>query len=187
MRLTRRTLLTVSGTSLGLAGCLGDDGTTTDEGTGTTTSGESNGDSSGGTESDDGGSTEGTGTSSGSATVQVSSNSEHGDILVGPDGSSLYMFDQDTQGDGASSCYDGCADSWPPLTAEGEPTASDDVTADLTTFERDEGSMQVAAAGWPLYYFAADEGPGDVTGQGVNDVWWLLTPDGTPVKPDAGY
>lgn len=37
--------------------------------------------------------------------------------------------------------------------------------------ERDDGSMQVIGAGWPLYHFASDEEPGDVNGQGVNDVW----------------
>ncbi|MFC6731773.1 hypothetical protein [Haladaptatus sp. GCM10025893] len=49
-----------------------------------------------------------------------------------------------------------------------------------------EGSTQVAAAGWPLYYFAPDENPGDANGQGVNDVWWVLRPDGTPVRQTNG-
>jgi len=57
----------------------------------------------------------------------------------------------------------------------------DGVSAELTTFEREDGSTQVAADGWPLYYFAPDEAPGDAKGQGVNDVWWVLAPDGTPV------
>ncbi|WP_255681455.1 hypothetical protein [Natrinema sp. SYSU A 869] len=40
--------------------------------------------------------------------------------------------------------------------------------------------MQVAN-GWPLYYFARDEVLGDVECQGLNDVWWALDPDGSPV------
>ena len=104
---------------------------------------------------------------------------------MGPDGLSLYMFDSDTRGDPTSTCYDSCADAWPPLTVEGDPTAGDGVTAPLDTFEREDGTMQVSAGGWPLYYFASDETPGDLKGQGVNDVWWVLRPDGTPVKPES--
>jgi len=51
--------------------------------------------------------------------------------------------------------------------------------------EREGGEVQVAAAGWPLYYFADDGNPGDVAGQGVNDVRWVLAPDGSPIKSDA--
>ncbi|WP_137285568.1 plastocyanin [Halorussus salinisoli] len=116
------------------------------------------------------------------ATVQVREHSEHGSILVGPDEMTLYMFDNDTQGAGESSCSGSCAEAWPALTVEGEPTAGEQVEAELTTFEREDGSTQVAANGWPLYYFARDEEPGDANGQGVNDAWWVLGSDGTPIK-----
>lgn len=29
---------------------------------------------------------------------------------------------------------------------------------------------------------AADDGPGDASGQGVGDAWWVLGPDGTPIR-----
>ncbi|GAB7009212.1 hypothetical protein [Halorubrum trueperi] len=170
MVLKRRTFLVASSMTLGLAGCTGDNETTPDEDEETT--------------SPDGADDEGTEMD---VTVQVRSNSEYGDILVGPDEMTLYMFDQDTQGNGVSACYDGCADNWPPHTVDDEPVAGEGVTADLRTFERETGERQVMAGGWPLYYFAPDEEPDDATGQGVNDVWWVLTPDGTPVKPDGGY
>lgn len=115
-------------------------------------------------------------------TVQTRTHPDHGNILVGPDGMTLYMFDQDTEGEGMSACYEGCAETWPPLTVDATPTAGNGVTAELTTFEREDGSMQVAAAGWPLYYFAPDQEPGDANGQGANDVWWVLAPDGTPIR-----
>jgi predicted lipoprotein with Yx(FWY)xxD motif len=120
------------------------------------------------------------------ATVSVGSHPDLGSVLVDSAGMTLYMFDQDTKGAGSSTCSGGCAESWPPLTVEGEPMAGDDVTAALTTFERGGDEMQVAAGGWPLYYFAGDEEPGDANGQGVNEVWWVLRPDGTPVKPGGG-
>ena len=116
------------------------------------------------------------------ATVRVGTHSELGDVLVGPDGMTLYMFDQDSRGESASTCSGGCADVWPPLTADGEPTRGEGVTAELTTFERENGDLQAAAGGWPLYYFASDASPGDAKGQGVNGVWWVLAPDGTPVR-----
>ncbi len=118
----------------------------------------------------------------GDATVQVAEHPDHGAILTGSDGLSLYMFDADEQGSGESACYDGCAENWPPLTVEEEPVSGEGVEAELGTIEREDGSMQVTANGWPLYYFVNDEGPGDVTGQGANDVWWLLDPSGEPIR-----
>lgn len=38
------------------------------------------------------------------------------------------------------------------------------------------------AGGWPLYYFTPDKQVGDAMGQGVNDVWWVLSPDGSPIR-----
>lgn len=116
-----------------------------------------------------------------------------GSILVGPDGMTLYMFDEDTQ-DEASVCYDECAQNWPALTVDGDPSSSDGVDAELSTFERDDGEMQVAANGWPLYYFGGDGEMGDVDGQAVNDVWWVLDAGGArttttpaPDRPDGPY
>lgn len=177
MQLTRRDVLVMGGASVALAGCTGNgeptpteddlqDDNTEDNGPGTPTP-------------DDAGSDDGTDATTPS--VQVSSHSELGDILVDAEGMTLYMFDQDTQGDEASTCYDGCAETWPPLTVDGEPTAGDDVTAELDSFERETGEPQVMADGWPLYYFASDEEPGDAAGQGINDVWWVLAPDGSPI------
>ncbi|WP_435364847.1 COG4315 family predicted lipoprotein [Haloarchaeobius sp. DYHT-AS-18] len=172
MAYTRRSLLAATGTTLALAGCLGDggdagDATDTDTPTATDTA----------TPTDTA-----TETQSMGPTVQVATHPDLGDILVGPDGRTLYMFDSDTQGSGSSTCSDGCASAWPPLTVDGMASAGDGVTAELTTFEREDGATQVAAAGWPLYYFASDSSPGDANGQGANDVWWVLRPDGTVVR-----
>lgn len=170
MELKRRTVVAMVGAGA-VAGCLGvEDGTPQPDGTG--------GDGDGGEDADDGG--------SGDATVRVRSHPEFGEILVGPDGMTLYSFDMDTQDVAESTCYDDCAEAWPPLTVEATPEAGADVAAELTTFEREDGAMQVAANGWPLYYFANDEEPGDASGQGVNDVWWVLGADGAPIRPDAG-
>lgn len=114
------------------------------------------------------------------AVVQVGSTSL-GDVLVDQAGMTLYMFDKDTQGS-PSTCYDQCASAWPPLLTDGSPSAgtgADD--GKLGTAERTDGTTQVTYDGWPLYYWAQDAKPGDVNGQGVNGVWWVLNADGTPI------
>lgn len=117
------------------------------------------------------------------ATVAVA-DSDLGEVLVDAEGMTLYMFDPDEQGD--PTCYDDCAGTWPPLVADGEPVAGDGVDAGLLgTVERTDGSTQVTYDGWPLYYFAADAAAGDTNGQGVNDVWWVMSPDGAPQRSTA--
>lgn len=118
----------------------------------------------------------------GPPTVQVRTHDEYDAMLVGPDEMTLYLFEKDTQGKQASACDDGCAETWPPLTVDDEPTKSANVSADLQTFTRRDGKRQVMAGGWPLYYFATDDNPGDTKGQGVGGVWWILAPDGTPIQ-----
>lgn len=124
-----------------------------------------------------------------SGDVNVYSHRGIGDILVGPEGLTLYMFDLDSQGDPTSACYDDCATNWSPLTVMDDPTTGEGVTATLSTFERDDGENQVAANGWPLYYFAADGDMGDIEGQGVEGVWWVLDTAGvrkTRTPPPGG-
>ncbi|WP_159901397.1 COG4315 family predicted lipoprotein [Salinirussus salinus] len=181
MRPTRRAVLGAAVT-VGIAGCLGGPGDGDGE------SGDSGGMTPAGT---DEGSRTATGSpvvstaTDGSATVQVRMHERLGPLLAGPDGLTLYMFDRDTQEADASACSGGCADVWPPLTADGTPTRGEDVTATVGSFERASGDRQVTAGGWPLYYYASDGTPGDAAGQGVNDVWWVLDPAGTPVRPTA--
>lgn len=100
-----------------------------------------------------------------------------GEVVVDGDGMTLYMFDKDTQGAGESSCTGECLTNWPPLTTDGAP-ALDGVTGEVGTITTADGSTQVTLNGWPLYYFAGDAAAGDVNGQGVGGVWWVLTPAG---------
>lgn len=114
------------------------------------------------------------------ATVAVGS-TDLGDVLVDDEGMTLYMFDPDEQG--PSTCYEDCATNWPPLTVDGDPAAGEGVDeALLGTTERDDGSMQVTYDDWPLYHFAGDSASGETNGQGIQDVWWVIGPDGTPMR-----
>lgn len=110
---------------------------------------------------------------------------ELGTILSAADGRSLYLFDPDDQGE--STCVDACAASWPPLlTAGGELQLDDALDPDLLgTTTRPDGGTQLTYDGWPLYLWAGDAAAGDTAGQGVNDVWWVLGADGTPIRDAA--
>ncbi|MDH5372750.1 MAG: hypothetical protein OEX97_07385, partial [Acidimicrobiia bacterium] len=39
--------------------------------------------------------------------------------------------------------------------------------------------------GWPLYYFANDSAPGDINGQGLNDVWYVVSAEGDAIGLDG--
>jgi len=122
------------------------------------------------------------GETGGAVTVGVASVGTFGEVLVDGDGMTLYMFDPDMQGE--STCYDQCEAAWPPLI--GEATAGEGADdSKLGTVARKDGSQQVTYNDWPLYYFAKDQAAGDVTGQGVNSVWWVLNRDGEPIKTAA--
>ena len=47
----------------------------------------------------------------------MANNSELGKILVDGSGRTLYLFEADKEG--SSTCYDRCAQVWPPLTTLG--------------------------------------------------------------------
>jgi predicted lipoprotein with Yx(FWY)xxD motif len=101
-----------------------------------------------------------------------------GEIVVDGRGMTVYMFDSDTQGAGTSTCEGQCAANWPAVTTDVADPQVDGVTGEVGTITGVDGAMQVTLNGWPLYYFAGDAAAGDVNGQGVNGVWWVLTPDG---------
>ena len=119
------------------------------------------------------------------ATLTVRESPEHGQYIADGEGMSLYMFEADTRGEGdtpaTTTCYDDCAEAWPPLIAA-EPQAGEGAEADLLgTIERQDGEMQVTYGGWPLYYFVQDQAAGDTTGhdiEGFGAEWYLVTPAG---------
>jgi len=93
-------------------------------------------------------------------------------VLVGANGMTLYTFDKDAAGTGKSVCNGPCAKNWPPLLAAADAAAS----GEWTVVTRDDGGMQWAYKGKPVYFWAKDQKPGDRTGDGVNGVWRLARP-----------
>lgn len=130
----------------------------------------------------DGGDGNGEAAEQAEATLAVT-DSPLGSILVDADGMTLYMYDPDSQGE--STCYDDCAGLWPPLVVDGDPVAGEGVEESmLGTVERDDGSTQVTYNDWPLYTWVEDSAAGDTTGQGVDGVWWVIGPDGEPIRDE---
>jgi predicted lipoprotein with Yx(FWY)xxD motif len=91
-----------------------------------------------------------------------------GKVLVDQKGMTLYTFDKDSGG--KSMCNGDCAKAWPPAMA----MDGDKPVGDLTIIKRDDGSMQWADDGKPLYTFVKDTKPGDVAGDNFKDVWHVV-------------
>ena len=113
-------------------------------------------------------------------TVMTADDPELGTFLTDPEGMTLYLFTKDEPG--VSNCYDQCEENWPVFTAEEPLTLPESVPGELTLIERTDGSTQVAYNGWPLYYWVDDTAPGDTTGQGVGDVWYVVNPAATAAE-----
>lgn len=118
----------------------------------------------------------------GAATVMASDVGTFGSALTDAEGRSLYLFTNDTQNAGTSSCTGDCLVNWPPLLTDGDPVAGEGVDETmLGTIALPDGTTQVTYNGWPLYYYIDDTAAGDATGQGVGDVWFLVTPAGEAI------
>ena len=104
-----------------------------------------------------------------------------GEILVDEAGYTLYLFTNDTQGAGESTCDGGCLEVWPAVGEISAPSAGLDYDL-VSTIERADGTVQATYNGWPLYRFASDEAVGDTNGQGVNDIWWVIDAEGNPIS-----
>ncbi|QQZ42032.1 hypothetical protein IF690_00370 [Pseudomonas sp. SK3(2021)] len=93
-------------------------------------------------------------------------------MFVDHKGMTLYTFAKDTGG--KSMCNDKCAANWPPLMA----ASGDKAMGEWTVIQRDDGSMQWAYDGKPLYTFVMDKKAGDMTGDGKMDgAWKVAKPD----------
>jgi predicted lipoprotein with Yx(FWY)xxD motif len=133
---------------------------------------------------------EDTTTSAGAATTAAAAaegvhtaDTDLGSILVDGEGFTLYVFTNDT--DGVSTCYDDCEGNWPPV--PGDTAVGGDLDASIFgTAPRDDGSEQLTVNGMPLYRFTPDAAPGDVNGQGVGGVWFVVGADGNMIEgPEA--
>jgi predicted lipoprotein with Yx(FWY)xxD motif len=121
-----------------------------------------------------------TGTVATTLTLTVAKSDTLGEYLADGQGKTVYLYTPDSPN--KSTCTGNCATAWPPLTVQGKPTGGTGVEASqLATITRDDGTTQVTYYGWPLYYFGGDAAAGDVNGQGVANVWYLVSPAGEKI------
>jgi predicted lipoprotein with Yx(FWY)xxD motif len=106
-----------------------------------------------------------------------------GPVVVDGEGYTLYRFDQDTARPPEATCVAECARTWPPVVADPEGALGlDGIDQSTVAFvQRPDGDSQVTIGGWPVYRYSGDTVPGTTTGQGVDDTWFAVTPDGEKV------
>jgi predicted lipoprotein with Yx(FWY)xxD motif len=119
--------------------------------------------------------------------VSLMQHPTHGTILADSRGYTLYLWTQDTPGNGMSACAGNCLISWPPLIVD-EATAMGMMPGmsmdqmmvpsmhGLGIIQRDDGSYQATYNGWPLYLGGAGgPAPGAANGQGAGGgTWWVV-------------
>ncbi|MEZ4598282.1 MAG: hypothetical protein R2940_00640 [Syntrophotaleaceae bacterium] len=106
--------------------------------------------------------------------IKIASQEGLGNYITDAKGMTLYWFTKDQPG--VSVCTGGCLEKWPAYYRE-EVLPPEGVPAeDFGTIERSDGTKQTTFRGYPLYYFFMDKQPGDVKGQGVNNVWFVIDP-----------
>jgi len=103
-------------------------------------------------------------------------------FLVDQLGRALYLYTVDTQKD-TSTCTDDCLTQWQPVIVTGVPQAGNGINASmLGTIPREDGSLQAAYNGWPLYNYSGDTGAGTTKGQGMDGVWFLVSGTGNAIQ-----
>lgn len=108
-------------------------------------------------------------------TINIHKVSDTVSFLTDSAGKSLYISLKDTSG--KSNCTGDCLKVWQPLLAKGRVIAGAGVAqSKLGILLLANGDRQVTYLGAPLYTYSKDVNPGDTTGQGIEGVWFLVTP-----------
>jgi predicted lipoprotein with Yx(FWY)xxD motif len=106
-----------------------------------------------------------------------------GKTLVDADGRTLYLFEGDKRNVRTLSAA-GLA-VWPPFTASTKPRALNGAAAGrIGTIAHAGASAQITYNGHPLYYYVGDHGPGQTTGQGLNQfgaLWYAVSAGGIAI------
>lgn len=98
-------------------------------------------------------------------------------FLVDSNNQTLYTFDKDKMN--KSACYGDCEVKWPPAYVDSKLTEkgidSLKLTGGFGITQRNDHSYQWTFEGKPLYRWFKDQNPGDTSGDGVKNVWHLVT------------
>jgi len=106
-------------------------------------------------------------------TVMIANNPNIGSYLVDSQGNTLYYFTKDATG--VSNCKGQCSVLWPTFYTDKIAVPSRLDAADFGMITREDGMKQTTFRGFPLYYFNKDMRAGDIKGEKVNDVWFVVS------------
>ena len=98
-----------------------------------------------------------------------------GYVLATSTGRTIYWYSADIKGSEKSTCTGTCLTAWPAVA--GAPVAAPGVqlAGELGTITRPGGVVQATYNGYPLYTYAQDMAPGEVTGNGAAGAWHVIT------------
>jgi predicted lipoprotein with Yx(FWY)xxD motif len=108
---------------------------------------------------------------------QIKNDSHFGSIIVDSNGNTLYFYSLDA-GD-SSACTGNCAIAWPVVYATNPTFGTGLADSDFSFISRSDGLKQTTYKGWPLYTFSGDTAPGQTTGDGIKNVFFVAKPDYT--------
>ena len=109
-------------------------------------------------------------------------NTSLGKVVVNNKGMSIYVFDLDKVGSGASACTGQCSLTWPPVTSTTAKPVVSGIKGVIGTITLKSGRKQVTVNGRPIYTFRLDRAVADTMGQGSQGIWYVLSPTGTEMK-----
>ncbi|HEX4721497.1 MAG TPA: hypothetical protein VH333_03205 [Pseudonocardiaceae bacterium] len=111
------------------------------------------------------------------AALSTAQSASLGTIVTDSKGMTVYLYTKDTAHPSVSNCSGQCAQTWPPVPSNSAAVQGIDKSL-VGSITRADGTKQMTLAGWPLYEYASDTGPGDTKGQNVGGVWFAVTPSG---------
>lgn len=115
----------------------------------------------------------------------ATSGSSLGSIMVNGKGMTVYVFDKDTANSGTSACTGACLANWPAVTTTATKPHVTGISGTIATIKDPDGKTQITVDGLPLYTFAGDAAKGDTKGQGLQNVWWVVSPSGKKITAAA--
>lgn len=101
-----------------------------------------------------------------------------GPALTDRNGRTLYLLTLDNTDPSRSTCEGDCAATWPPLLVTGEVKLFGVAPELVGEVGRLDGTRQVTVGGWPVYTYTGDTAPGQTTGHGASDAWFVIAPEG---------
>jgi predicted lipoprotein with Yx(FWY)xxD motif len=116
-----------------------------------------------------------------SYTVNTSSKAGIGVFLIDGPGMTLYWTTLDSVG--KSNVTGSVLANWPVFFVSNIKVPPALNTTDFGSLTRLDGTVQATYKGWPLYHYTGDLAPGNTNGEGVNGVWFAVSPSSSGPAP----